>query len=168
MFCNLNEKCIAVKDKCEDQTTGANDLKKHNLKLILSEFNTALNVSKDVITNKIEDELGSADARIEMLRKLRLMTMYKYENKKIELANTLEENNLIIVSPYDGLLNTISILRQTDIAKYYSKISEFVKAFTRTGLPENDESNYWLYCIKSNKKMLPTFINQLATTLKGL
>ncbi len=164
MFCNLNEKCIAVKDKCEDQTTGATELKKHNLKLILSEFNTALNVSKDVITNKIEDELGSADARIETLRKLRLMMMYKYENKKIEIANTLEENNLIPVSPYDGLLNTISILRQTDIAKYYSKISEFVKAFTRTGLPENDESNYWLYCIKSNKKMLPTFINQLATT----
>jgi hypothetical protein len=164
MFCNLNEKCIAVKDKCEDQTTGANELKKHNLKLILSEFNTALNVSKDMITNKIEDELGSADARIETLRKLRLLTMYKYENKKNELANTLEENNRILVSPYDGLLNTISILRQTDIAKYYSKISEFVKAFTRAGLPENDESSYWLYCIKSNKKMLPTFINQLATT----
>jgi len=164
MFCNLNEKCISVKDKCEDQTTGANEIKKHNLKLLLSEFNNVLNVNKDIIANKIEDELASADARIDILRNLRLIQMYKYETKKVEIANTVEENRLILVSPYDGLLNTITLLRQTDIAKYYLKISDFVKTFTREGISENDESHYWYYCIKSNKKMLPTFIYKLATT----
>jgi hypothetical protein len=162
MFCNLNEKCIAVKDKCEDQETGANELKKQNLKLLLTEFNTALNVSKDIITNRIEDELGSADARIDTLRKIRLTQMYKYETKKIELANTLEETSVNVVSPYDGLLN--NILASTDVAKRYLNISNFVKTFTREGLTENDESHYWRYCIKSNKKMLPTFIYTLATT----
>jgi hypothetical protein len=162
MFCNLNEKCIAVKDKCEDQTTGANEIKKQNLKLLLAEFNNVLNVNKDIITGKIEDELTSADARIDMLRSLRLMKMYRYEIKNIEIGNTAEEVQKIIISPYDGLLNTI--LGQTDIAKRYLDIANFVKAFTRTGLPENDESTYWLYCIKSNKKMLPTFIAKLAST----
>jgi hypothetical protein len=162
MFCNLNEKCIAVKDNCEDQTTGANELKKHNLKLILAEFNTVLNVNKDIITNKIEDELGSADARIEVLRNLRITKLYKYDMKKIEIGNTAEETKKMVASPYDGLLNTI--LGQVDTAKRYLDISNFVKSFTREGLPENDESHYWLYCVKSGKKMLPTFIAQLAAT----
>jgi len=162
MFCNLNEKCIAVKDKCEDQATGANELKKHNLKLLLAEFNNVLNVNKDIITGKIEDELTSADARIDMLRSLRLLKMYTYETKHMEIGHTVEEAPQRIMSPYDGLLNTI--LGQTDIAKRYLDIANFVKAFTRAGLPENDESTYWLYCIKSNKKMLPTFIAKLAAT----
>ena len=162
MFCNLNEKCIAVKDKCEDQSTGANELKKHNLKLLLSEFNTVLNVNKDIIVNKIEDELSNSDARIEVLRNLRLSQMYKYETKKIEIGNTLADNQKIIMSPYDGLLS--SILGQTDMAKRYLDISNFVKSFTREGISENDESSYWYYCIKSNKKMLPTFLYKLANT----
>jgi hypothetical protein len=162
MFCNLNEKCIAVKDKCEDQTTGANEIKKQNLKLLMTEFNTVLNVNKDIISNKIEDELASADARIETLRNLRLTRMYKYEMKKIEIANTLTETQKSIVSPYDGLLN--EILSQSDIAKRYLDISKFVKCFTREGLSENDESFYWLYCIKSDKPLLPTFIAKLANT----
>jgi hypothetical protein len=164
MFCNMNEKCIAVKNQCDDQNTGANEIKKHNLNLILAEFNTVLNVNKDMITSKIEDELNRANDRIDILRNLRQVKMYKYETKKMEIANTAEETTKIIVSPYDGLLNTITALRQTDIAKYYLKISEFVKAFTREGLSENDESHYWLYCSKSSKKLLPTFIYKLATT----
>jgi hypothetical protein len=162
MFCNLNEKCIAVKDKCEDETTGANEIKKQNLKLLLSEFNTILNVNKDIISNKIEDELNSADGRIETLRNMRLSTMYKYETNKIEIGNTLDETKKIIMSPYDGLLNTI--MGQTDTAKRFLDISNFIKTFTREGIRENDESHYWYYCIKSNKKMLPTFLYKLATT----
>jgi hypothetical protein len=164
MFCNLNEKCIAVKEQCDDQTSGANELKKHNLQLILAEFNTVLNVNKDIIANKIEDELNSANDRIDGLRNLRLVNMYKYDTKKVEIANTLDETTPVVVSPYDGLLNTITLLKQTDLAKYYLKIAEFVKTFTREGISENDESHYWFYCIKSNKQMVPTFINKLATT----
>jgi hypothetical protein len=164
MFCNLNEKCITVKEKCEDQTSGANQLKKHNLNLLLAEFNTALNVNKDMITNRIEDELTRADARIDILRNLRLSKRYVYDTKKIELGHTVEATQAAVISPYDGLLNSITERRQTNIAKYYSDIANFVKAFTRAGLAENAESHYWLYCTKSGKKMLPTFIAQLATT----
>jgi hypothetical protein len=162
MLCNLNEKCIAVKDKCQDQVSGANDLKKQNLKLLLAEFETSLNVNKDIINNKIEDELNSANARIEILRQLRLMRMYKYEANKIAIANTLEVGVEPIVSPYDGLLN--SILVQTDVAKRYLDINKFAVTFTREGNVDNGESPFWLYCVKTNKKMLPTFMDTLART----
>jgi hypothetical protein len=166
MLCNLNEKCITVKDTCQDQTTGANELKKRNLKLLLAEFETNLNVNKDVINNKIEDALNSANNRIEVLRNLRISNMYKYELKKIAIANTLEAGVDVITSPYDGLLS--AIFGQADVAKRYLDISNFAATFTREYVADNAESPYWLYCIKTNKKMLPTFIHKLALTfLKG-
>ena len=83
MLCNLNEKCIAVKDTCQDQKTGVNELKKQNLKLLLAEFENNLTVNKDIIGNQIEDELASADGRMDMLKQLQFMQLYKYETKKI-------------------------------------------------------------------------------------
>jgi len=162
MLCNLNEKCIEVKDKCEDQATGANELKKHNLKLLLAEFDNNLNVNKDIIGNQIEEELGRADRRIDMLRQLTLMQKYKYETKKVALANTLEAGIETVTSPYAGLLN--NIISQPDITKRYLDITKFVTAFTREGLVENNESPFWLYCMQSNQKLLPTFVHKLAHT----
>jgi hypothetical protein len=162
MFCNLNEKCIEVKNTCQDETTGANEIKKQNLKLLLAEFDNKLNVSKDIIANKIEDEVGSADFRIETLRNLRLSKLYKYEAVKIAIGNTSIEETVKLVSPYDGLLNTI--MGQSDMAKRYLDISKFVNAFTREGNVDSGESSHWLYCIKSNKRMLPAFIYVLAST----
>ena len=163
MLCNLNEKCISVKETCQDQTTGANELKKRNLKMLLAEFETTLNVNKDIINSKIEDDLNSANARIEILRHLRLITNYKYELNKIAIANTLETGGIEpITSPYDSLLS--AIMGQTDVAKRYLDISNFVASFIREAAPESDESKYWLYCIKTGKKMLPKFIYTLAQT----
>ena len=162
MLCNLNEKCIAVKETCQDQTTGANELKKQNLKLLLAEFDNSLNVNKDIIGSKIEDELASADSRIDMLRQLRLMQLYKYDTNKITLANTLEAGLETVVSPYAGLLSTI--MGQDDVTKRYLDITKFVTAFTREGISSNGESPYWLYCNKTNQQLLPTFVHKLAYT----
>ena len=161
LFCNLNEKCIAVKETCQDQQTGSNELKKHNLKLLLSEFDSNLNANKDIVLNKIDDEIVKADARIELLKSIRIRDMYKYETAKIALGNTLETVEKM-TSPNDGLLKTI--LGQADIAKRYLDIINFVKYFTRAGLIDNGESPYWFYCTKTSKPMLPTFIHKLAVT----
>ena len=162
MLCNLNEKCIAVKETCQDQTTGANELKKQNLKLLLAEFDTSLNVNKDIVNTKIEDDLNNANVRIDVLRNLRIATMYKYELNKIAIANTLETGIETITSPYDVLLN--AIMGQADTAKRYLDISNFVTSFTREAVIDKGESTYWLYCIKTGKKMLPTFIYTLSQT----
>jgi len=168
MFCNLNEKCISVKNTCTDETTGASELKKQNLKLLLSEFDTTLNVNKDIIVNKIEDALKNADARIEILKNIRKLKLYKNETIKMTLGNTLTGDTIEnrIRSPYDGLLSTI--MGQPDISKRYKDICKFVSLFTRESNIDTGENKYWFYCVSTNKQMLPTFIYKLATAfLKG-
>lgn len=153
------------------------------MELLFKEFDTSLDVNKEIITNKIESELNSANERIQQLRNLKTSMLYKYDAQKLAIGNTAEIKEHI-TSPYDGLLSAIMV--QPDMAKRYVDIVKFVQAFTRTALntstfemdendDENDndeekdknknttESSYWLYCVKSNKKMLPTFIHTLAT-----
>ena len=84
------------------------------------------------------------------------------------IGNTLTDDSIEnrINSPYDGLLSTI--MGQPDISKRYKDICKFVPIFTRESNSNTGEDKYWFYCIKTNKKMLPTFIYKLATAfLKG-
>jgi hypothetical protein len=161
MFCNLNEKCLEVKGDCQDQATGAAEIKKYNLKLLLQEFNTTLNVTKDIVTTQIESALNNSDARIEGLINLHKLQKYKNDLTKTALGNTVEER-VIIVSPYAKLRDTI--LSQNDLAKRYYDVTKFVQTFTRDPNLEQEESKYWFYCIKTNTKLFPTFIYDLAKT----
>ena len=161
MFCNLNEKCIEVKGDCKEETSGASEIKKYNLKMILQEFNTTLNVTKDIVTNQIETELNNSNSRIEGLINLQKLKKYKNDLIKTALGNTVEAKE-IIVSPYAKLRDTI--LSQTDLAKRYQDVSKFVTTFTRDPNVEQGDSSYWYYCMKTNTKLLPIFIYTLAKT----
>ena len=80
--------------------------------------------------------------------------MYYHEGH--EVHKDLEQK----LSPYVGLRDLI--LGQADFVKRQNDISKFVTMYTR---PANNDSEdeYWLYCIVSNQKLLPTFIAKLAT-----
>ena len=162
LFCNLNEKCISVKNNCTDVNSGINEIKKHNLTLLLAEFESNLNVNKESIITTIESDLIKSDSRVESLIKIYKSALYKYDATRIAIGNTADDTmSEIVISPYQGLINTI--MGENDISKRYNDILIFVNNFTRIGNSENGESNYWFYCIKTNVKILPSFIHKLAT-----
>jgi hypothetical protein len=63
------------------------------------------------------------------------------------------------VSPYANLRDLI--LGQSDFIKKQSDIVRFVKRFARTAV--DDESPHWLYCVQTGAKLLPVFLNILAS-----
>ena len=85
--------------------------------------------------------------------------LYKYNNKHVKDSLDVEERN-IIVSPYKPKLDVI--MGQSDIVIKYNEIVKFISKYTRTYLEGNDEDKYWLYCITTSTKLLPTFIQKLA------
>jgi hypothetical protein len=62
-------------------------------------------------------------------------------------------------SPHEPLRDLI--LGQADLAKRQVDIAKFVAYYTRTA--NDSEDQYWLYCIDTGYKLLPTFIARLAT-----
>ena len=56
------------------------------------------------------------------------------------------------------------ILSSNDIVKQYSYIKTFCTNFTREADFNNEENKYWLYCNKTNSKLVPSFLFKLANT----
>jgi hypothetical protein len=54
------------------------------------------------------------------------------------------------------------ILKQDDFIKKHLDISKFVLQYTRPANEYNNEDKWWLYCIESDTKLLPIFVEKLA------
>ena len=158
MICNLDEKCLEVKGKCDVLEEGGNILKDANLKLVLKEFDEQLNVNKAVIVKNINDDLQDATKRLSIILDLIHAQTYKYNYKHYNLGMSLEETD-VIRSPFIKLRDII--LGQADYVKRQQDIVKFVTLFCREPLDAEDQ--YWLYCVKTNTKLLPSFLSKLAS-----
>ena len=157
MICNLDEKCLEVKDKCDTLENSGIDIKEANLKLVLKEFDEQLNLNKAVVVKNINDNFTDSLKRMGTLLDLIHDKTYKNNYKHYNLGISLEETDTI-ASPYIKLRDII--LGQADYVKRQQDIIKFVNTFTREPLEVEDQ--YWFYCIKTNTKLLPSFLSTIA------
>lgn len=157
MFCNLDEKCIAIDDKCKDMENGKDSIDKVNMKDILNEFENTLQKNRDEIVETIKNHYIKSLENMKKIRKINETKRMKNNDKQVELGVLLEEN-VREKSPYELLRDTI--LGITDLSEKQLYISRFVNKYTR---PANDgEDKWWLYCIATDTKLLPTFLRKLS------
>ena len=150
MFIEINDKCTTKK--------GANaELYNNLVDSVLSSFDN--NYDKDI--EKIKDELNVKYEKYKQEFKKRIAInkneLYKYNKTYYTLGLDVDIKTPII-SPYENLKN--KILTINDFVKRQNYILKFCKFFTRSALISEDI--HWRYCIKTNIKLLPTFILQLA------
>lgn len=127
----------------------------------------------------IEEKVNEQKNKIEKLFLLRNKNIFKYDLLK-HIIGTQVGDNEVVVSPYTKLRDII--LSQADFVKRQSDIINFAKYFTREPIvkeertieavtsegtaSEEGESPYWLYCNKTNVKLLPMFLYKLAVAFK--
>ena len=200
MLCDLNEKCIQVKDNCYtiEGESGEAALKNNNLKQMIdevdpysdiytmamvnktrgrrapitieeedeSEFYSNLEETLNNKRDKIKVEFDNAEFRIGKINTNRIMQLFKYEDQKFRIGATATE---IIVeeSPYTSIRDRI--FGQGDFIKRQMDIVKFVRMFTREAIVKSyvnsdnlEEDSYWCYCIKTNTKLVPTFLVDIA------
>ena len=180
MFCNLNEKCIQVKNDCLTVPgIGETVVKNNTLKQMVDElgkysdynettFFQELEPKLEQIEKTLKEAFEEADFRIGKLSSIRLMKLFKYDEEKFKIGASAEEN-MSVTSPYLKLRD--AILGQGDFVKRQLDILKFVSYFTREANVENYinvndpnevESPYWYYCNKTNTKLMPTFLVKIA------
>ena len=157
VFCNLNEKCVSIANNCEDIGDGKTNINKNNIKQILAEFDDELQKSSDDVIATINLKYESAIKNLKELIKLKNIKRLINNEKQVELGVVLEET-VRARSPYEKLRDTI--LGLTDLSEKQTNVSKFVNTYTRQANDGEDE--WWLYCIASDIKLLPTFINKLS------
>ena len=170
ILCDIQEKCINITknniDKCESIKSDELGLQNKLLKDIINEFDTKYKLSKEDLSKIIKERFEYLQSINSRLNRIENNNFLKYNNEKYKLGVSIDDEiNLKPISPYTRLLNFI--LRQPDFAKKQEDIVKFVNIFTRNaylgfGPLNEEESQHWLYCNKTNIPILPIFKFDLA------
>ena len=171
ILCNFQEKCISVPssidDKCQSIQQNEITLKQRAIKDILQEFDDTYKISKEEFEKKMKERTEYYQGIIPLITHIEFNQLLKYNYMKYKIGVSIEEDKTgIIVSPYFKIRDII--LGGKDFIQKQNDIIRFVINFTREyfegiiGPLGEEESKYWLYCNKTNVKLLPAFIYQLA------
>lgn len=128
---------------------------------ILDEFDVKYQLSKEQLESFIKSKFEYYTGTLDSLVAIQRNKTFKYNNQQFKIGAKTEtdEENDIVVSPYEKLRNII--LGQSDFVKKQSDILRFSAKFARTSNNDEEDAN-WLYCVKTNAKLLPSFFYTLA------
>jgi hypothetical protein len=174
ILCNLQEKCVSVPnnfdEKCESITLNEVQMQNKLLKNVMNEFDTRYKISKEEFEEEINTKFEYYSSIIGVISNIETNNLLKYNNQRYKIGVGIEdETSVAATSPSLKLLNLI--LKQSDFVKKQNDIVRFVKLYTRQHIStiwNNEvegigEDIHWLYCPKSNAKLLPVFKFELAS-----
>ena len=159
LFCNLQEKCVETNNNCNTFEEYEKKTENEDIKNIIenSAGNFKLNIEET--KEKINKELNDAILFLERKNKYSKILYLKYNENLLKIGQTFVENEFEL-SPYENLKN--KILGYKDFVKRQDYLIKFCNLFTREAI--NDEDKNWLYCNKTNKKLIPSFFKLLANS----
>lgn len=159
LFCNLQQKCFDINEKCSDVNLSESQLKKSSLNKVIKEFDIKYEVSKQELEKILSNKINHNTYLVNQLNIINKNLRLKNNNFKLSLVTDIEPES-VIVSPYSSLRDII--LGQND---FVSKQSNIVKLCTRyTRASSESEDPFWRYCLETNTKLMPTFLLTLAKT----
>ena len=175
ILCNINYNCMynsteKSENKCESMEVSKDNIVQNALKQIIDQFDQKYEISKDALNTAIVTNLEYYKGTYNRLQQLKHKSLLKNNMFQYELGLSVKDEIMNKkVSPYTKLRDLI--LGQNDFVKRQSDIIRFVSLFCYEGNPTmpniNDgemEDKWWLYCAKTNTKLLPKFHHILAST----
>jgi hypothetical protein len=149
---------------------GTNAIKKAFLDKMKAEFDVKYQVTRDNFMEFVNKKFEYDLKNIARISEIQHKEFYKYNDRKYKLgfhasaaaqADGAEYDDIdAIISPMEPLKD--KIIAQTDFVKRQTDIMQFITSFTRKANEIMDEDPNWLYCIKSNAKLLPSFYELIA------
>lgn len=175
VLCNVNFDCIynqkeKGENKCESTIVSKDTIINNALKDIIDQFDKNYNISKEELNTQIHKHLNYFMNIFDRIEKMKRIQFFKYTNQQYELGLLIaDELKGKIISPYAKLRDLI--MGQNDFVKKQGDIIKFTKLYCRDGNPEipnihdgEMEDEWWLYCKKTDTKLLPKFVYILADT----
>jgi tRNA-binding EMAP/Myf-like protein len=176
ILCNIDYNCIynpaekREEAKCESTEVSKDQIVNNALKQIIDQFDKNYEISKNELNTLINKKLDYFSKSFDRLQEIRRKQFLKYNNQQYEIGLLVDsEINGRVISPYNKLKNLI--MGQNDFVKKQIDIIQFVSLYCREGDPElpniqdgEMESSWWLYCKKTDTKLLPKFVYILADT----
>ena len=169
-LCGLKENCIrsAREDTCISMDMAKMNITDKNIDNVMNEFDHTMDESEKELMREIDGIYAYYKNILPKLIRIEKNKQYgKYEYVKYELGERMKKEiqreDEIVQSPYihlrDIILGESSFeKRQRDIITFKEQMTLSVSTSTEV------DSLYWFYCNKTNAKLLPKFIYELAYT----
>ena len=157
---------------------GSAAIKKAFLDKMKGEFDAKYQVTRENFTEFVNRKFDYDLKNIDRIAAIQNKEFYKYNDKKYQIGvhslikrRTLsgdeirdydeeDEDIEAIISPMEPLKD--KILAQSDFVKRQYDTLQFITSFTRKANEIMGEDTNWLYCIKSNAKLMPSFYETIA------
>ena len=161
-FCNTKKHCLKINTECSNEGINKKLLQEKLVNNILENFENEL--EEDIIKTKtrVQKSLKYNIENFQLLKKHKNKNNIKYDNAKYKLGEQLDILD-IPSSPYEKIKNII--LGIDDIVSRMNNILKFINKYCRKSI-NDDESEWWYYCIDTNVPLLPTFYYNLAVSIK--
>lgn len=159
LFCDSKVQCYQDKVNCDNFDIAELKIVEKDLKNMVKEFDSSEfdKEDKNKLVTLLQQNWITANKNLVYLFDIKENAILKYTKEQYKIGLT-SETFTITESPYASLRDLI--LGQDDFVKRQHDIIKFTQKFTTPGNQEDDI--YWLYCINTGVKLLPSFIPQLA------
>jgi hypothetical protein len=151
LFCNINMKCIK-----NDKTKTCDSIIEKNV--YVAEFKTRLDALDIKLKKQNENSIEKLSGFITRNNNLKYIQSHRQNFLSIELAKLVTIDNTP-KSPHTQVRD--SILSHNNFPEKQEYLILFAGMFTRTHIENEDK--HWLYCVKTNTKLIPVFLIELAT-----
>jgi hypothetical protein len=173
VLCNMDFSCVyntKGQGQCETSEVAKDTIINKAIKDILAQFDKNYNLSKEELNTHICSQLKYFFDVYDRIQKINRTQFFRYNNQQYNLGlSVAEEIKDVVSSPYTKLRDLI--MGQNDVIKKNGDILNFVRLYCREGNPDipnihdNEmEDEWWLYCVKTDRKLLPKFVHILAET----
>ena len=189
-FCNVDRDCIPLAVEAARNIAaggaggggamahvtskdGTEAIKKAFLDKMKAEFDVKYQVTRENFMEFVNKKFEYDLKNIARISEIQHKEFYKYNDRKYKLGfqaaatsagsgDTDADADIddAIISPMEPLKD--KIIAQTDFVKRQYDLMQFITSFTRKANEIMDEDPHWLYCIKSNSKLLPSFYETIA------
>jgi hypothetical protein len=155
-----------------DAKEGTEAIKKAFLEKMKAEFDAKYQVTRENFMEFVNKKFEYDLKNIARISEIQHKEFYKYNDRKYKLgfhaaAGAKTDTDADIDADLDALISPMEplkdkIVAQTDFVKRQHDLLQFITSFTRKANEIMDEDPNWLYCIKSNAKLLPSFYESIA------
>jgi hypothetical protein len=165
VLCNLQANCLYAESQieglCESIETVKDISKDTMMKSIVNQFDDNYNKSKEEREAGLKAKLEYYIEINERLKRLRYNKHVGANNAQYELGLAIVDTPETIVSPYKKIMNII--LGLSDAHDRNMNIIKFTELCTREHIVGKEDA-HWLYCNKTETKLLPAFLSVLSKT----
>jgi hypothetical protein len=125
-----------------------------------SEFKANVDDTRERTVQRIDGKFKYYETVLPRLRHMKYARMTRYNDAQLRHQVSADEIQDIVQSPYEHL-KTI-ILGQPDLVMRSTYVLSFVERYTRGANERLNEDPNWLYCVKTDVKLMPSFLRRLA------